>query len=243
MSIKYKIEFRVSKDPFLTPRQREMAQAIGSLLAISAPIRPAFFTFIILHQHYRTITQKEKILELYLKRMVISRKIDAYEEAFCKELEASFALTQENNNFVKFVSSIFEYYVEAIMQLTHGSSIIISSNVLINGNKFTAHGNNTVDLAIDKLDESSKILILAECCLTMRRLQTKTEQICFYAELLKTIREIVGGKAILKFEMIVANNERSNWHNVNFQSLDMLRDNDVDIKGRTLISEQVYRQF
>jgi hypothetical protein len=77
----------------------------------------------------------------------------------------------------------------------------------------------------------------------MRRLQTKTEQICFYAELLKTIREIVGGKAILKFEMIVANNERSNWHNVNFQSLDMLRDNDVDIKGRTLISEQVYRQF
>jgi hypothetical protein len=215
-----------------------MAKVIGHLLATYHPMHPAFFTFIILHQHHRAITQKGKIRELYISRMVINRKIDAYEEDLCRELETSFEIAQENNNFVKFVSSIFEYYVEAIMRSEYGTYTIVSCNVLLNGKKFEAHKNHTVDLAIDKLDEKSKILVLAECCLTLRRMQMKKEQIDFYCELLKKIREIVGGSANLQFDMIVADNEKKHWRSINYPSLDLLYDNGVSVYGKTLVSEK-----
>jgi hypothetical protein len=118
--------------------------------------------------------------------------------------------------------------------------------VLINGKKYITPEVKTVDLAIDKLDENkieNKILILAECCLTLRRLQSKAIQIDFYSNLLKTIRGIIGGSIPLQFEMIVAENDNRRWNQTKFQSFETLHDNDVKIYGKTLVFEPMVQEF
>jgi hypothetical protein len=243
MSLKYDIEFRVSNDPRLTPEQRKLAKEYGHYLFDSSRKYKdfAYFTFIILKQHFYSITQREKIRELYAKRMVIGRSMSSFEDKFCAKLANSYDIAKANNNFEKFISSIFEYYAEAHMQLLHGHEIIMSCNALIDKKKIEFNDVRTIDLAIDKLDEV-KMLILAECCLTLQGLQKKGDQIEFYARLLKIVRDKVD-KSNLQFEMIVADNGTKHWSNIDFASFSLLHNNGIIIYGRTLISEEMTYHF